>query len=411
MGVAETLLHIHDITQGLRMPWLPPPPLCAAVLSRLCEDRHPLRILCAPTTRNRHRVQHRGLRRARRNSPGAGRKIDRQDTAGFLTIRNMERMVRVDPHYQLWVEDRGDPEATALLLIIGANVSGIAWPEPLSVISPPPSRASRRPGTPTSSSTTSAWRKTTARPRLNSSEQSRTWPSMPGGPKAMSAMTVAKDANAQGLSRRHIVRSVEASLKRLGMDWLDFYFVHTFDDRTLIEQTLRALDDLQPARRRPAHRKVRQQHPSRKRASGRQRPLRRPLRLGRRLRHGRPLHRLRAGGRRQVRDPRGGLGDGAPGDVRFEDRNEPKIIEPIDAIVRMSASSPRDHAMSTCTSSRSSTQRRESRITGWSISTCRPRQSRFFTWAHRMTVTSRVRRPPASSSPLCRSTCALTFPH
>lgn len=43
----------------------------------------------------------------------------------------MERMVRVDPHYQLWVEDRGDPEATALLLIMGANASGIAWPEPL----------------------------------------------------------------------------------------------------------------------------------------------------------------------------------------------------------------------------------------------------------------------------------------
>lgn len=43
----------------------------------------------------------------------------------------MERMVRVDPHYQLWVEDRGDPEATALLLIMGANASGIAWPTPL----------------------------------------------------------------------------------------------------------------------------------------------------------------------------------------------------------------------------------------------------------------------------------------
>jgi Uma2 family endonuclease len=52
----------------------------------------------------------------------------------------------------------------------------------------------------------------------------------------------------------------------------------------------------------------------------------------------------------------------------------------------------------------------ESRITDWSISTRRPRQSRFSTWAHRMTVTSRVRRPPASSSPLCRSTCASTFP-
>ncbi len=53
------------------------------------------------------------------------------------------------------------------------------------------------------------------------------------------------DVNARGLSRRHIIRGVEASLKRLRTDWLDFYFVHAFDVRTPIEQTLRALDDLQ----------------------------------------------------------------------------------------------------------------------------------------------------------------------
>lgn len=35
MGVAETLLHTHDITQGLSVDWLPPAPLCAAVLTRL----------------------------------------------------------------------------------------------------------------------------------------------------------------------------------------------------------------------------------------------------------------------------------------------------------------------------------------------------------------------------------------
>jgi aryl-alcohol dehydrogenase-like predicted oxidoreductase len=38
---------------------------------------------------------------------------------------------------------------------------------------------------------------------------------------------------------------VEASLTRLGTDRIDFYFVHNFDDRTAIEQTVRALDDLQ----------------------------------------------------------------------------------------------------------------------------------------------------------------------
>ncbi|MCX4750863.1 maleylpyruvate isomerase N-terminal domain-containing protein [Kitasatospora sp. NBC_01287] len=35
MGVAETLLHTHDITQGLRIDWRPPVDLCAKVLSRL----------------------------------------------------------------------------------------------------------------------------------------------------------------------------------------------------------------------------------------------------------------------------------------------------------------------------------------------------------------------------------------
>jgi len=52
------------------------------------------------------------------------------------------------------------------------------------------------------------------------------------------------DVNARGLSRRHIVRSVEASLKQLGTDRLDLYFVHTFDPSTPVEETLRALDDL-----------------------------------------------------------------------------------------------------------------------------------------------------------------------
>ena len=52
------------------------------------------------------------------------------------------------------------------------------------------------------------------------------------------------DVNARGLSRRHIGRSVETSLKRLGTDRLDLYFVHTFDPHTPVEETLRALDDL-----------------------------------------------------------------------------------------------------------------------------------------------------------------------
>lgn len=52
------------------------------------------------------------------------------------------------------------------------------------------------------------------------------------------------DVNARGLSRRHIMLAVEASLKRLGTDRLDLYFVHGFDANTPMEETLRALDDL-----------------------------------------------------------------------------------------------------------------------------------------------------------------------
>ena len=52
------------------------------------------------------------------------------------------------------------------------------------------------------------------------------------------------DINARGASRRHIRAAVEASLQRLKTDYIDVYFIHRFDDRTPIEETLRALDDL-----------------------------------------------------------------------------------------------------------------------------------------------------------------------
>ncbi|PZE22081.1 aldo/keto reductase [Paenibacillus xerothermodurans] len=58
-------------------------------------------------------------------------------------------------------------------------------------------------------------------------------------------MPMGKDVNARGASRRHIMLSVERSLKRLGTDRLDLYFIHHFDADTAIEETLRALDDLQ----------------------------------------------------------------------------------------------------------------------------------------------------------------------
>ena len=50
--------------------------------------------------------------------------------------------------------------------------------------------------------------------------------------------------NQVGLSRLHILQSVEASLKRLDTDYIDLYQIHRFDLLTNIEDTLRALDDL-----------------------------------------------------------------------------------------------------------------------------------------------------------------------
>ena len=50
--------------------------------------------------------------------------------------------------------------------------------------------------------------------------------------------------NDQGLSRRHIMDAVEASLKRLNTDFIDLYQTHSMDTSTPIEETMRALDDL-----------------------------------------------------------------------------------------------------------------------------------------------------------------------
>jgi len=53
-----------------------------------------------------------------------------------------------------------------------------------------------------------------------------------------------KGVNDRGLSRRHIMIQVEASLRRLKTDRIDLLFVHHFDRDTPMEETLRALDDL-----------------------------------------------------------------------------------------------------------------------------------------------------------------------
>src|SRR3954447_4470795 len=55
---------------------------------------------------------------------------------------------------------------------------------------------------------------------------------------------VGLDINDRGLSRRHIIRQVETSLRRLETDYLDLYYAHDPDPDTPLEQTLAAYDDL-----------------------------------------------------------------------------------------------------------------------------------------------------------------------
>jgi aryl-alcohol dehydrogenase-like predicted oxidoreductase len=55
---------------------------------------------------------------------------------------------------------------------------------------------------------------------------------------------IGEDVNARGTSRRHIVRALEASLKRLQTDRVDIYFLHHYDKRTPLEESVRALEDL-----------------------------------------------------------------------------------------------------------------------------------------------------------------------
>jgi aryl-alcohol dehydrogenase-like predicted oxidoreductase len=57
-------------------------------------------------------------------------------------------------------------------------------------------------------------------------------------------MPVGSDPNARGSSRKHIRESCEASLRRLGTDYIDLYQIHAEDLWTPLEETVAALDDL-----------------------------------------------------------------------------------------------------------------------------------------------------------------------
>ena len=55
---------------------------------------------------------------------------------------------------------------------------------------------------------------------------------------------VGKGVNDTGLSRKHILRSIDGSLKRLGTDYVDLYQIHGYDPFTPMEETLEALNDV-----------------------------------------------------------------------------------------------------------------------------------------------------------------------
>ncbi|HLG89600.1 MAG TPA: aldo/keto reductase [Alphaproteobacteria bacterium] len=52
------------------------------------------------------------------------------------------------------------------------------------------------------------------------------------------------DVNLRGLSRKHIMHSIDDSLRRLGTDYVDLYQIHRFDSGTPVEETLEALTDI-----------------------------------------------------------------------------------------------------------------------------------------------------------------------
>jgi len=60
--------------------------------------------------------------------------------------------------------------------------------------------------------------------------------------KVFSAM--GEDPNQRGLSRKHIMHSIDDSLRRLQLDYVDLYQIHRFDSQTPVEETLDALTDV-----------------------------------------------------------------------------------------------------------------------------------------------------------------------
>jgi voltage-dependent potassium channel beta subunit len=55
---------------------------------------------------------------------------------------------------------------------------------------------------------------------------------------------MSQNVNDRGLSRKHITESVNQSLKRFGLEYIDIFFCHRYDPETPVEETIRAIEDL-----------------------------------------------------------------------------------------------------------------------------------------------------------------------
>ena len=55
---------------------------------------------------------------------------------------------------------------------------------------------------------------------------------------------MSENVNDRGLSRKHIMESIDKTLKRFGTDYIDIYFCHRYDAETPVEEVVRAMDDL-----------------------------------------------------------------------------------------------------------------------------------------------------------------------